>query len=477
MNVASNPTEWRDSQQAEQELLGRPGIERVRILGINALGILHRHAADLTEILRGGGILEVLLLDPESDEFRQCRDRQEKSKGKVSNRIAAEMEASIATLRDILNHLLHRHNVDAEDLAARFNIRFHDRRIAKSHLFVESPGQRALLFRKIPAVPPLRGSAARSKLVTAKPRETDSIYLAHETYFAEIWNESKIVSLEFLSSDIEIVAPRKSDASHIYAQAMELHKKRHLDEASELYRTVLKLEKPRDPSEKEMRQAQRFLPRIFTTRLEPFGLRDLAVLFHPDKSKRLIGYHLIWEDDIDYLDDNDPADHEVIWIKHGKDEQVEEAWSFAHGSILSTSKAVADANANDGRVKVCVQWGKHASLLEGWEEKIGVDQPLPGEPGFESLQFGRLSKGRNETVGHYGDRWPKRFEGNLSEFVDFAAEIDMEEIFARHRMVAVSEYPNAVISEWFLPYNIYPKLAWPYEAVASVDPWPERLAG
>jgi len=67
VNVTSKPTEWRDSQQAEQELLGRPGIERVRILGINALGILHRHAADLTEILRGGGTLEVLLLDPESD--------------------------------------------------------------------------------------------------------------------------------------------------------------------------------------------------------------------------------------------------------------------------------------------------------------------------------------------------------------------------------------------------------------------------
>lgn len=477
MNVASNPIDWRDSQQAEEELLGRPGIERVRILGINALGILHRHAADLTEILRGGGTLEVLLLDPESEEFRQRRDREEKNAGKVSNRIAAEMEASIATLRDILNHLLHRYNVDIGDLSARFSIRFHDRRIAKSHLFVESPGQRALLFRKIPVVPPLRGNPARSKLVSARPSETESIYLAQETYFTEIWNESKIVSLEFLSSDIEIIAPRKRDAPHIYAQAMELHKKRHLDEASDLYRTVLKLEKPRDPSKKEVRLAQRFLPRVFTTRLEPFGLRDLAAVFHPDKSKRLIGYHLIWEDDIDYLDDNDPADHEIVWVKYGKDEQVEEAWSFAHGSILSTATAVAGANANNGRVKVCVQWGKHASLLEGWEEKIGVDQPLPGEPGFESLQFGRLSKGRNQTVGHYGDRWPKRFEGDRSDFIDFATEIDMEEIFARHRMVAVSEYPNAVISEWFLPYNIYPKLAWPYEAVASVDPWPERLAG
>ncbi len=470
MNAASKPTDWRNSQQAEQELLGQPDIERVRILGINALGILHRHAVDLTEILRGGGTLEVLLLNPESDEFRRCRDRQEKSGGKVSNRIAAEMEASVATLRDIFNHLLHKYNVDVEDLAARFSIRFHDRRITKSHLFVETPDQRALLLRKIPAVLPLRGSTPRSTLVTAGRSETDSIYLAQDTYFSELWIESKIISFDFLESGIEIVAPRKSDAPHIYAQAMELHKKRRLDEASDLYRTVLKLEKPRDPTKKEVRLAQRFLPRVFTTRLEPFGLRDLAVVFHPDKSKRLIGYHLIWEDDIDYLDDNDPADHEIVWVKYGTDEQVEEAWSFAHGSILSTSTAVAGANANDGRVKLCVQWGKHASLLEGWEEKIGVDQPLAGEPDFESLQFGRLRKGRNKTVGHYGDRWPKRFEGELSDFIDFATEIDMEEIFARHRMVAVSEYPNAVISEWFLPYNIYPKLAWPDEAAALVNP-------
>ena len=117
-----------------------------------------------------------------------------------------------------------------------------------------------------------------------------------------------------------------------------------------------------------------------------------------------------------------------------------------------------------------MQWGKHASLLEGWEEKIGVDQQLPDEPGFDSLDFDRLSKGRNETVGYYGDRWPKRFEGDLSDFVDFATEIDMEEVFARHQMVAVSEYPNAVISERFLPYNIYPKTAWPYETAASLNP-------
>ncbi len=46
----------------------------------------------------------------------------------------------------------------------------------------------------------------------------------------------------------------------------------------------------------------------------------------------------------------------------------------------------------------------------------------------------------------------------------------MEEIFARHRMVTISKYPNAVISEWFLPYNIHPKMAWPYDTAAPVDP-------
>lgn len=462
INDESKRLEGRDTVELEREFLEQPGILRIRIMGINALGILHRHAMDLLAILRNGGTVEVLLLDPESAEFRRHRDRQEKSGGKVSNRILAETEASLAILRDILNQLLHRYDLNVIDVSSRFSIRFYDRRADVSLLFVETPKQKALLHRKIPLRMSLPGRPTHSHLVSARSDRKASAYLAQKALFEDCWRAAKVVSLENLSSDIEIVSPRSSDAAHLYAQATELHKKRRLDEASVLYRTVLKLAKPHEPSAQQVHLARRFMPRVFTTRLEPFELKDFVAVLHPKKSKRLIGYHLIWEDDIDYLNDNDPADHEIVWVKYGIDYSlVEQAWSNTHGSILSTDRAVADANVHNQRVKVNVQWGKHASLLEGWEDKIGVDHHVSGHPDFEPLQFSRLSEGRNPVESHYSERWPKRFKGKLNDFTQFPVEIDMQAKFEEHKMVAVSCYPNAVISEWFLPYNVYPKAGWP----------------
>ena len=59
------------------------------------------------------------------------------------------------------------------------------------------------------------------------------------------------------------------------------------------------------PTKDEAALARRFLPRVFTTAGEPFALKDLVVVIHPDKTQRLIGYHLVWEDDIDFLSEND----------------------------------------------------------------------------------------------------------------------------------------------------------------------------
>ncbi len=42
----------------------------------------------------------------------------------------------------------------------------------------------------------------------------------------------------------------------------------------------------------------------------------------------------------------------------------------------------------------------------------------------------------------------------------------MEEKLDEHQMIVVSRYANAVISQWYLPYNIRPK-----------DDWPRDIAG
>ncbi len=67
--------------EAERELFQRP-LQRLRIMGINALGVLHRHRADLLAILRQGGSVDVLLLDPNGEAFRKQRDSEEKRNGR-----------------------------------------------------------------------------------------------------------------------------------------------------------------------------------------------------------------------------------------------------------------------------------------------------------------------------------------------------------------------------------------------------------
>lgn len=458
----------RDNVQAEREALHQDDIRRVSILGINALGLLHRHAADLVAILRRGGTVDVLLLDPESTQFRERRDAEEKRGGKVSNRILAEMEASIAILRDILNQMLHGHAFDIASLRDRFRIRLYAQRVDRSSLFVETPRGKTLMYKKLPLSPPPPADGAQCVVVDSTGERDDPAYVRRRRFFEEVWGTARSISLNDLGTSIDVLSPRKRDAAHVYAQALEQHKKRRLDEASALYRTVLDLEKPQRPTEEQVGLAKRFLPRVNTTKGEPFALKDLVVIIHPDASRRLVGYHLLWEDDIDFLNDNDAADHEVAWVKYAKDFSVEAAWSYWHGAILTTSQAVADANANDFRLCVNAQWGKHGSLLANWQEKIGIDAGVPGHAGLETMQFKRLkTEGRFPATGHFAERWPERFAGELDDFVTFPVEIDVRKMIDENPMIAVSTYPNAVLSQWFLPYNIRPKIDWPDAAIAA----------
>ena len=451
----------RDAIEAERELFDATDIRSVRILGINALGTIHRHAADLLAVVAGGGTVQVLMLNPESEEFRKHRDAQEKRGGKVSDRLLSELEASMAILRDIFNHLIHAYGFDVDSLAERFQIRLSEIRADTSYLVVETPVRRSLLYRSARISPVDRWQNPPATLITVEREAPSQDFAERADKVAGIWEKAKPVPLESLQSEIRIVSPRKRDIPHVYAQAVELHKKRRLDEAAALYRTVLRLEPPRPASASELRLAKRHLPRVWTTLSEPFALKDLVVVIHPVRAQRLLGYHLIWEDDIDYLDDNDPADHEIVWVKYSPDRRVEGAWSFWHSSVLSTSKSVADANAHGGRVKVNVQWGKHGSLLDGWEERIGIDESNPAYPELKPLEFSRLKKERRPAVGHYAERWPKRFEGKRDEFLAFPLQVDLERKLDEHPMVVVGRHANAVITQWYVPYNIRPKFDWP----------------
>jgi hypothetical protein len=116
--------------------------------------------------------------------------------------------------------------------------------------------------------------------------------------------------------------PESAETHH--ERGVAHHLRRCLDDASREYTRALELDPPRELTAEEWSLVRRFAPRLYTTPTEFFPLKDFAVVLNP--VARQIAYHFFWEDDIDFPEDNDPCDHEVIWVAYapgGKDiEQV-----------------------------------------------------------------------------------------------------------------------------------------------------------
>jgi hypothetical protein len=136
---------------------------------------------------------------------------------------------------------------------------------------------------------------------------------------------------------------------------------------------VLALEPPKEPNPEQVMLALKFVPRLYTVPGEFFPLIQIVAIIHP--TKPIIGYHLFWDDDVDFPDDNDPCDHEIIWIEYGVvDQQVTHVYTYFHEKILEPAQAAAEANAAGGRAWIGVEWGKHGSLP--WDA-AGVRSQMP----------------------------------------------------------------------------------------------------
>ena len=259
------------------------------------------------------------------------------------------------------------------------------------------------------------------------------------------------------------------DAEDIHAAGVAAHLERNLSVASALYGKVLSLEPPRPASAEQIGLVWRFAPRLFTTASEPFALRDAAAIVHP--TSRTIAYHLFWEDDIDFPDDNDPCDHEVVWVRYAADGKTrEQVWTYFHGRILP-------GPAGSDRARVNIQWGKHGSLPENWREQRirpyvselpdGIPQsvqPIALEEYLDGAYRKLSSSGRrlrdHPIAARFG--WPDRFSGRREDFLSFPREVDMRSMLTGHT-VLVSRFNNATLNRWILPYNFRPKTEWPDE--------------
>jgi len=236
------------------------------------------------------------------------------------------------------------------------------------------------------------------------------------------------------------------EALRASALGIAAHGERNLGVASRHYDEALRAAPAQEPSAVQRELILKLAPRLFTVKGEPFALKDAAAILHP--TQPWIAYHLFWEDDIDFPDDNDPCDHEVIWVRYTPQGRAEATYTYYHGRILK------------GGPRVDVQWGKHGSLPEGWRamERVVEDQRRTWQ---------RLSTtGRQDAQSPLGRGWPLKFEGDWEAFTHFEGEVDLAAALRNGRLMAVSCLNNAVINRRFLRYNFAAKTEWPEEACA-----------
>jgi hypothetical protein len=114
--------------------------------------------------------------------------------------------------------------------------------------------------------------------------------------------------------------------------------------------------------------ARALAPLLYLQVDEWFPLERVVAVVHP--TRRIIGYHLLWRDDVhgSWIPFTVPTDQEVIWVGYdgvGHDGSVAptDLWTFWHGTVLHTEWR------GRGPAQVNVQWGKHGSLPRGLVER------------------------------------------------------------------------------------------------------------
>lgn len=248
-------------------------------------------------------------------------------------------------------------------------------------------------------------------------------------------------------SDATVAAQQFDDAGSAYAAGVELHGQRRVGDASRHYRRALDLDPVSAPTDAEVEVALRYAPLLFVHRDEPLPLEDVGVVLDPDGPR--IAYHLFWDDDIDFPDDNEPTDHEVVWVAYdpttGRATRLQ---TYFHGDVVTQ---VLDG---PGRPEVYVEWGKHGSLPRAM---VGGDAaPTELRENWAALVRGTRRAGHPLARG-----WPEAFAGDLDDYRANAEVVDPVQLIRERRMVATSRWSNAVIDQLFLRYNFSAKPGWP----------------
>jgi hypothetical protein len=253
------------------------------------------------------------------------------------------------------------------------------------------------------------------------------------------------------------VSQPSGDLAQLNLRAKQFHVRRCLNDASVLYQQILAQDRPQEPTAGQFGLAMRFMPRLFVTPGEYFSLKDVVVIIHPERP--VLAYHLFWEDDVDFPEDNDPCDHEIVWVELDEmNQRVKAIYAYFHGKILTTSIAAQEANSHNGRAGIAVEWGKHGSLP--WDAagvQTGVTEPLLKQ-NWEVLH----RRGTRLPLHPLARGWPRKFTGDFQAYRDFSILVDPVPLVEGTRLVKVSRWGCATIDQHCLRYNFAPKPDWPW---------------
>lgn len=262
------------------------------------------------------------------------------------------------------------------------------------------------------------------------------------------------------ASQLEVLHRVSPENASYASRLAEFH---HLDgnlrKAGEHYRQTLEIDLPRQATDDEIRRIRRYCPLLLTNPRECFPLKDIVAIHHP--TEPLIGYHLFWEDDYDFPDDNEPCDHEEVWIRYDPaEETVTGVYCWFHSRVLESAAAAAEAQANGQRAVIRVEWGKHGSLLKGWED---MREPMTGMTITEWL---RRTHAEVAAGGRLPDHplkrfWPTGFEGSFEDYIDFSASVDPLHLLDRKPLMLKTQWVNAALFTQCMLYNFHPKMEWP----------------
>jgi hypothetical protein len=238
-----------------------------------------------------------------------------------------------------------------------------------------------------------------------------------------------------------------------YEAAVAAHQKRCLAEASEGYARVLAADPPRGLTTDERALVLSLAPSLRLHADEFFGLDNVAAILHPDRP--LVGYHLFWDDDVDFPEDNDPTDHEVIWVEFDPaTRRASRVVTYFHGALLEASGDRL-AREEDGRPIVGVEWGKHGSLPS--LANLAAQPPPALRRHWTTLN----TTGTRRPTHPLAKGWPTRFAGSWESYCTFPRTLDTRPELTRADLLIAGRWANAIIDQHLLPYNFAAKTDWP----------------